>query len=258
MVASNLGLSRQNLKGFTLVELSIVIVIIGLIIAGITAGRSLVNSSRLRSQVSDLQKYNTAFNAFVFQYNAIPGDMKNARSYWGGTVTNGNGDGRLSYDANNATNLTHENLTLFQHLSMAGLIDGKYNNTWALGVGYPKLKIHPDKGMIAAGILNLADSSASYQLTDPEKIMSRVAVLELNVKGDGFAGSLYNDSVGVMTPIEARNIDVKMDDGVARGGIFQSYRALGSTEGNCLTGTDGDYLSTTTGYACDAEYILKN
>ena len=74
--------------GFTLVELSIVIVIIGLIVGGVTAGQSLVEAAKMQSQISELRKYEVAFNIFKLEYDAIPGDFSQASDYWGGlTVT---------------------------------------------------------------------------------------------------------------------------------------------------------------------------
>ena len=68
--------------GFTLLELSIVLVIIGLIIGGITVGQDLIRSAELQRLTADINKYKVALNAFKLKYNQLPGDMKNATSYW--------------------------------------------------------------------------------------------------------------------------------------------------------------------------------
>jgi prepilin-type N-terminal cleavage/methylation domain-containing protein len=65
---------RQNL-GFTLVELSIVLVIIGLIIGGVLVGRDLISAATVRAQISQIEKYNTAVNTFRGKYGELPGDM---------------------------------------------------------------------------------------------------------------------------------------------------------------------------------------
>ena len=59
-------------KGFTLLELSIVIVVIGLIVAGISAGQSLVRQASLKSLISERDQYTTAVNTYKLQYNALP------------------------------------------------------------------------------------------------------------------------------------------------------------------------------------------
>src|SRR5437660_1073388 len=97
--------------GFTLLELSIVLVIIGLLIGGIFVGQSLIHNAQLNAVISEFNRYQTAVQSFKQQYNTLPGDMSNATSFWGsagGTgsdatcavvvsttaaTCNGNGDG---------------------------------------------------------------------------------------------------------------------------------------------------------------------
>src|ERR1700735_3876394 len=66
-------ISRQN--GFTLIELSIVLVIIGLIVGGVLVGQDLIRAAEIRATISQIEKYNTAVNTFRGKYNGIPGDL---------------------------------------------------------------------------------------------------------------------------------------------------------------------------------------
>ena len=123
--------NKQMIKspGFTLVELSIVIIIIGFLIAGISAGSSLIKQAALNSVVSDMQGFQTAYSSFFLRYNAVPGDMKNAETYWpsGGaspcSVTadncNGNGNGIIDY---NVFALPDETASAWRELSLANMI----------------------------------------------------------------------------------------------------------------------------------------
>ncbi len=251
--------SRKSLKGFTLVELSIVIVIVALIIAGVSAGRGLIAAARINAQVSDLQMYSTAFNAFRGQYNAMAGDMKNASSYWPG-VTNGNGNGMYeTYAFAALPDLTKEHFTLFQHLAAAKLIPGSYNNTYVLDIGYPSLKIDKRKGMIAGNQIYFTSVNPNWQLTAPEITQIYKAILFLTVSTPS-AGNGASATQAVMTPKAAFAIDTKIDDGKPRRGKFMAFSYWSSVNGGCLFGSLGvaaaynislDYPS------CHGEYILK-
>lgn len=73
--------SAKRESGFTLVELSIVIVIIGLVLAGIVGGQTLVRQAQLKSIASDINSFNIAINTFKLEYKSVPSDMNNAESY---------------------------------------------------------------------------------------------------------------------------------------------------------------------------------
>ena len=118
-------------KGFTLIELSIVLVIIGLLVAGVIGGQSIVRSAQLRSVATEVQGIKTSLNTFKDYYDALPGDMDNAIDYWGaahatpstckftvgtGTQTcNGDGLGHVNRQTD-ASNDTYEMFRFWQHL----------------------------------------------------------------------------------------------------------------------------------------------
>jgi prepilin-type N-terminal cleavage/methylation domain-containing protein len=63
------------LQGFTLIELSIVLVIIGLIVGGVLVGQDLIRAAEVRAQITQIEKFNTAVNTFHGKFGALPGDM---------------------------------------------------------------------------------------------------------------------------------------------------------------------------------------
>ncbi len=67
---------RGYIRGFTLIELSIVLVVIGLIVGGILVGQSIISAAEVRAQITQIEKYNSAVNTFKSKFNAIPGDMR--------------------------------------------------------------------------------------------------------------------------------------------------------------------------------------
>jgi prepilin-type N-terminal cleavage/methylation domain-containing protein len=123
-------------RGFTLVELSIVLVIIALLIGGILGGQELIHASRLQSTIKSAQDIREAFHIFRDKYGDWPGDMPDARKYWQTSCVdlpdastnpcNGDGDGTLV-----GMSWRSERYRAWQHLSLARIIPGNY--TGALG-----------------------------------------------------------------------------------------------------------------------------
>jgi prepilin-type N-terminal cleavage/methylation domain-containing protein len=116
--------------GFSLVELSIVLVILGLLTGGILTGQNLIRAAELRKITQTIETIRAAHYTFRDKYFALPGDMRNATDFWGeasdgcpsgiadGTC-NGDGDGMIDDDA-------HEFTRQWQHLVYAGLMKGNF------------------------------------------------------------------------------------------------------------------------------------
>jgi prepilin-type N-terminal cleavage/methylation domain-containing protein len=139
-----MGRLHRGTGGFTLIELSIVLVIIGLIVGGILTGQSLIRAAALQSVVTDVTKFSTAVYTFQSKYdNQLPGDMPNATTYWGtnpncatygvGTGTQTcDGDGSGIVDNGTAGNAA-ESVYFWQHLANAGLVAGNFTGAPAAG-----------------------------------------------------------------------------------------------------------------------------
>ena len=117
--------------GFTLVELSIVLVIIGLIIGGVLSGRQIMKNAQITNAVNSIQAYQAQFHTYVQNYGAIPGDDANATGrFTNSSVTNiANGDGSgILGGTFNSTLATDDTYLLWIHLRAAGLVKNQAMN----------------------------------------------------------------------------------------------------------------------------------
>ena len=98
---------HKNQPAFTLIELSIVLVIIGLIVGGVLVGQDLIAASKQRQVISKLGDLTTFVNAFKLKYNCLPGDCKNASTF--GLGANGNGDKIITGPSEDFNSIVHLN-----------------------------------------------------------------------------------------------------------------------------------------------------
>jgi prepilin-type N-terminal cleavage/methylation domain-containing protein len=127
-------------QAFTLVELAIVLVIIGLLVGGVLVAQDLILAAQMRKQVTQLDEYAIAAQAFRLKYNCIPGDCLNATYYFASgaqpeAVTNGNGNGMIDRGAI-ATGCNYGYFSgqewryAFDHLAAAQMVKyGQYDET---------------------------------------------------------------------------------------------------------------------------------
>jgi prepilin-type N-terminal cleavage/methylation domain-containing protein len=118
-----------NKNGFTMVEIAIVLVIIGIILGGVLKGQSMVEHQKLKSLKTTADTLAGAMNAYQDKYGALPGDDVLAATHLASSgctaaqIANGNGDGKIA---------GAELYTFFSHLLCAGLITGSYDGTSSL------------------------------------------------------------------------------------------------------------------------------
>lgn len=117
---------KRNQKGFTLVEIAIVLVIIGLLLGGVLKGQEMIESARIKSVVGDLNGVSAAYNTYFDRYRAIPGDETGptltARGWPGAPA--GNGDGVLGITLAQTFTNGGEEAALWRSLRAAQMTSG--------------------------------------------------------------------------------------------------------------------------------------
>ncbi len=193
---------RQQHKGFTLVEIAIVLVIIGLLLGGILKGQELINSARVRNLADTTSGVQAAYFGFIDRYRRVPGDWQQtaAAAAIGGTINSGGNDnGRLD----NSADWTEPN-AVWEHLSKSGFVSGSYTGpgnfepTTENGAG----PFNPfNAAIIMARTNNYLDNTAA----PPERL---------------------HLIVGRGTPVDiARELDTKLDDSDPETGNLRSAAA---------------------------------
>jgi prepilin-type N-terminal cleavage/methylation domain-containing protein len=119
-------MQKRKQSGFTLVEIAIVLVIIGLLIGGVLKGRELITNAKIKRVENDFSGVSAAIYAYQDRYGVLPGDDPAASTRFSGTwgaADNGDGDGDVAGAWNSSDN-TDESRLMWKHLRGAGLIAG--------------------------------------------------------------------------------------------------------------------------------------
>lgn len=261
------GMTGGRKRGFSLVELSIVLVILGLLVGGILTGQNLIRAAELRSITSEVDKYKTAFYVFRDKYFYLPGDMPNAFSFWGAaagctntTVTdainggcNGNGDGTIG--SLTAGGRQAEAFRAWQQLDLAGMIEGSY--TGVTGPG------NPNDVLLAVNSPESKISAAGYHIESFPDFAGDTArfpadygsVLKFGIDNGGG----QTDKM-VLTPAETWGIDQKIDDGLPGKGRVMTYKGTHSLASNCNDSDDPDiskYSLNNDAIACNMIFLTQ-
>jgi len=227
---------RNN--GFTLIELSIVLVIIGLVTGGVLFGRDLIRAAQVRAQITQLERLDTAVNTFRLKYGCLPGDCDSAESQGLGTAANpgANGDGNGIIDVDIILTVhynlsTPEPANFWYHLARAGLIEGQYRgyngSLLVPGKHTPALKL-PGYGVVSdvwtgpnsdnsvGGLCVFYPTQVIDHNSDPVFNFGTKHTVMLGSRCDGYPAGIYfgNDIYA---------LDAKMDDGLPKTGKVQGF-----------------------------------
>lgn len=203
---------HKTIRGVTLVEIAIVLVIIGLLLGGVLKGQELINNARVRAIADQQLGMQVAWNAFQDRYQAIPGDFPRAVRYIKRT-RNGLGDGIIAQpSAGNAS----EMFLALNHLTQAGLLrcsECQLTNDeiTEAPAAFASTEVDGSRGLrnTYGGIMGIFHDDDWYQLDSNQG--SRTA--------DNFI--LFSHTGPLVPSNILSEIDLKIDDGYANTGSFR-------------------------------------
>ena len=204
----------KNNSGFTLVELSIVLIIIALVIAGVLSSQTMIKNAKLISVYDDINKFTTAFSSFRDSYKAIPGDLDAAAfPNFQGAGSNRN-DGIIQWTPafSSGANQATESILAWHHLFIAGLNDFNpiFSASANISVTDETTRNVPASRIQGGGYVIVNDGTHGASIA-----------LKINAIQFGVASGLGQGPV--ISGEDAFFLDTKYDDGVPING---SIRAL--------------------------------
>ena len=240
-------------RGFTLIEMSIVLVIIGLIIGGILKGQELIESARIKNVINQIDIIRTASVAFQDRFNSLPGDYNQA--IVSGAPT-GNQDGIISSlttygaDVATATKATGEEQYFFDQLIAANLLGGgamlKSGGTTPTNFAGGTLPSpFPSSAYPQSGV------SMTYSSHPGDATNADARVTNWLVMSKWSNTLVQTATTAVVSPQRAYQLDAKYDDGAPLGGNIRSS----STGWVGCTGTA--YTATLQTVSCDLAFTLN-
>jgi hypothetical protein len=133
-------MTMKRQVGFTLVEIALIMVIIGLLLGGILKGREIIINAKVKKLEGEYKEITAAIYSYQYRYHALPGDDKSATRKFKlpnitpeiTTIMNGNGNGQISGDFDDASeqpDKTKESRHLWAHLRLAELVQGEPGST---------------------------------------------------------------------------------------------------------------------------------
>jgi prepilin-type N-terminal cleavage/methylation domain-containing protein len=225
------GASRMIRKqqGFTLIEIAIVLVIIGLLLGGVLKGQELITSARVRNVISGQDGVKAAYFGFLDRYRALPGDYSQATSNIpscvAATCPDGNGNGQI---------VGAESIASWSHLSKSGFITGSYN-------------------------YNVAESATTTPTNAYGALVQLIfdATYRDLASDAGSGNSRHNLKTGNNIPSDIlAEVDRKIDDGLANAGQLRHSTFNGPTYATCAVAATNLWQAQTPFANCGAASLF--
>lgn len=227
-------MSKQLQQGFSLIELSIVLVIMGLLIAGVSAGSSLVKSAELRALMTQVENFKVASGSYYAKKGRLPGDDAST------TDANfaGNANGLIEFTTNVKSQFAMEGVNVWKHFVDQEILSGTY-------AGHASTAAAEDSVDVSGQVATAKKKGGVWVFDDVTEtinggtvrrnyifLINKVALA--TVKNDAVLklssyGANGLDKKGVMPAIDVASLDEKYDDADPKNGGIRSYASKPST-----------------------------
>lgn len=206
---------KRSQVGFTLIEIAVVLVIIGLLLGGVLKGQELINSAKVKNLATDFRNIPVVLYTYQDKFRALPGDDASAAAHVSGTVATGGtlGNGMIEGKWNDAV-ASSEAFVFWQHVRLAGLLPGSTDLTAS---NY--LPVNATNGKV--GIQGGTSNASNTVIKDAAGVALRGTHI---VCSDNIAGKLV------------KQLDTTLDDGNTAGGMMMAVPS-GSGLGTTATAT---------------------
>lgn len=227
---------NQN-KGFTLIELSVVLIIISLIIAGVISGANLINNTKLRLVIKEVRELESFIINFETKFKYLPGDYPNGAIQLGGGIANGDGNWQISRD---------ESAAVARSLTLSG----ETNKQYATSSGDLVLGENMFKSSVNSG--------GYWFVTHQSGLGSNVGSV-YGKSSESIDLAFYTDANnfrnGLLTSNDSIYIDNKIDDGLASSGyVYASVGQDFDDTNGCVdalpSATSANYLPLRDTHSC--------
>lgn len=210
-------------RGFTLVELAIVLVIIGLLVGGVLVGRDLIKAATVKNFTSTIERFTAGAVTFQVKYKALPGDLRVTEAVLYGFATRtgqpGQGDGSGVIEG---CALLSQRLGCETALFWRDLWEGHGSNFTPNGPTNAPV----DGSVGGFGIQN-------YLPETPFRDRTQIYMVPINSRNSFYVSRVTNVASDgtlttgpALTPQEARDVDDKMDDGAPDNGIVRAMTSF--------------------------------
>ncbi|MDD4978983.1 MAG: prepilin-type N-terminal cleavage/methylation domain-containing protein [Gallionella sp.] len=205
---------KRNQSGFTLIEIAIVLVIIGLLLGGVLKGQELINSAKVKNLATDFRNIPVFIYGYQDKFRSLPGDDASPDTHVSGTKCTGAaavcsmGNGIINGKWDSAT-VADETQLFWEHIRLAGLATGPTTGTDLLPTN------------AGGGLIGITNGGTDNP--DPAYALTPATALH---------GTYVICSGGILGKF-AKQLDIQMDDGSLTGGSMRAFKQ--GARGTALT-----------------------